>query len=338
MADVLFSKDIKNIIDNSDFSILGENVAIKVHFGERGCTTFMNPEIVKSVCDKITSLGKKVTLIECNVLYKGSRTNASDHIATAKEHGFDFAPIDILDGEQGDEFIEVPVKEGGAVEFAKIGAGLKKYDSLVSIAHFKGHVAAGYGAQFKTLGMGLGSRAGKLHMHANVGPFVTESACIGCEACVKACDFNAIDMVEEKAIINQDKCVGCAMCVAVCPTGAVAVPWGSNSSDELQKRIVDYTEAVLSIIPKDKSYFINIIEDITKDCDCVGSVQTPVMADIGITASTDIVALDYASMKLVLEAPDAKGFEDINDVDKSVQVDYAEKRGLGKKDYTLKEV
>ena len=127
MTNVYFSKTIKKIIDKIDYSHLGKNIAIKVHFGEKGCDTYINPEIVKSVYQKIASLGKKPTLIECNVLYKGSRTNSADHIKTAHNHGFGDMDIDILDGEKGEQFIEV--------DGCKLGAGLKKYDSLIVLSH-----------------------------------------------------------------------------------------------------------------------------------------------------------------------------------------------------------
>ncbi len=123
MDNAFFSKDFDEILERTDFSRLGKNVAIKVHFGERGCDTFASPEFAKKIYQKITSMGKKATLVECNVLYKVERTLASSHIKLAKEHGFGFAPIDILDGEFGQDFTEI--------NGCKIGAGIKKYDSMV---------------------------------------------------------------------------------------------------------------------------------------------------------------------------------------------------------------
>jgi uncharacterized Fe-S center protein len=121
MTKVYLSKQIDKIIDNIDFSKLGKKVAIKVHFGERGCITYINPKIVRKVYDKVKCLGKEATLVECNVLYKGSRVNSTEHIKTAKEHGFDM-PIEILDGEVGKDYVEL--------KGCKIGKGIKNYDSL----------------------------------------------------------------------------------------------------------------------------------------------------------------------------------------------------------------
>ena len=323
MVKVYFSKQIEKILEKIDYSKLGKNVAIKVHFGEKGCVTYMDPKIVKKIYDKIVSLGKKATLVECNVLYKGSRTNAKDHIATAKENGFDFAPIDILDGEDGSEYVEI--------KGCKIGKGIKKYDSLVVISHFKGHSMAGFGAAIKNVGMGLGSRAGKMHMHAEVHPQILAN-CTGCGICLKHCDFNAIQIVDGKAKIDSGKCAGCAMCVAVCPNDAASVAWQSETPKELQKKIALYTKAVLNQFPN--TLFINILQKITKECDCYDYVQKPMMPDVGFVYSDNIVAVDKASLDLANEFSEGE-FDKINEVDKNNQITFAEELNLGKSKYEL---
>jgi uncharacterized protein len=317
---MILKKDIEELLEEIDYSNLGNNVAIKVHFGEKGCVTYISPEIVKVIYDKVISLGKKAALVECNVLYKGSRTNASDHIKTAKEHGFNFAPIDILDGEMGDEELDIIVE--GLDKPAKIGKGLQKYDSMIVLTHFKGHLMAGYGGVFKNIGMGLGSRAGKLHMHSNLGPSVWRFKCTACGACFKHCNFNAITL-NPKAKIDKKKCVGCAMCISVCPVGAVKVPWLLGSSKELQKKIVAYSKAVFQIIPIEKCIFINALINITRNCDCMGIKQKPIMKDIGFVYDKDPVALDGYCLKLT------KGLR-VNFVKKR-QVEFAEFLGLGKR-------
>lgn len=322
---IYFSKEIEKILEKLDYSKLGKKVAIKVHFGEKGCKTYINPAIVKKVYDKIISLGKKATLIECNVLYKGSRTNSTDHIRTAKENGFDFAPIDILDGEDGSEFIEI--------NGCKIGKGIKKYDSLVVLSHFKGHEMAGFGGAIKNIGMGLGSRAGKLHMHASVHPKISEK-CIACGECIKHCPTKAItiDKKTKKAKIADKLCIGCAMCIAVCPNGAANVSWESRTHEDLQKNIANYTKAVLSLFPN--AIFINVLEKITPDCDCWGIIQKPVMDDVGILASTDIVAVDKASLDLANKFSSGK-FDKVNETNKENQIEIAKKLGLGSEEYEI---
>jgi len=331
MAKVYFSKDIDKILDSIDYSKLGKNVAIKVHFGEMGCVTYISPKLVKKVYDNIISLGKKATLVECNVLYRGSRTNRTDHIKTAISHGFDFAPIDILDGENGEDEIELAI-DNGTVKKVKLGAGLKKYDSMVVLTHFKGHIDAGYGGAFKNIGMGLASRSGKLKIHANTHPTINSAKCISCGKCIDNCNYNAISLVDGKAKINPKICIGCAMCIAVCPSGAAGVPWGSSSHSEVCKKIVDYTKGVMKLIPN--MVFINFLQNITKDCDCFGIVQTPIIPDIGVLYSEDIVAVDKASLDLVNSKSNGK-FDKINNIDKNLQIDYGYLKKMGDLNYEL---
>jgi len=170
---VYFATTINKIIEELDLESLGQKVGIKINFGEKGCITYLNPDMVREVYEAVINTGREAALIETNVLYKGERTHASTHTKLAKEHGFDFAPIDIVDGEDGDQFTEIELTEGIANP-VKIASNLKNYDSLVILSHFKGHIAAGFGGAFKNAGMGLGSRAGKLHMHASVSPSVDE--------------------------------------------------------------------------------------------------------------------------------------------------------------------
>lgn len=334
MAMVYFSKKIEEILDNLDFNRLGKKVAIKIHFGEKGCVTYINPELVKKVYNKIIQSGRQASLVETNVLYRGERTRTESHVRLAKEHGFDFAPIDILGGSSGEEFDEVEV--GGLVGTAKIAKGLKEYDSLIVLSHFKGHIAAGFGGAFKNIGMGLGSRRGKLHMHADVRPSINQN-CTGCENCFKNCDFDAIKIKDNKAEINPEKCVGCSMCIAVCAYGAVNIPWRDSRGEKVQKKIVDYTKGVFELIPKEKIVFINVLENITKDCDCMSHVQESIIEDIGILMSDDVVAIDKASLDLVNERSGGE-FDRLRDIDNYLQIGYASERGLGEKEYEIVEL
>jgi uncharacterized Fe-S center protein len=332
MEKIYFSKNIEEILEAINYSKLGDKVGIKIHFGEKGCSTYINPEIVKKVYEKVKKLGKQVSLIESNVLYRGSRTNSISHIKTAIEHGFDFG-IDILDGERGEDYIEVKLNEGEA-KIVKLGKGIKKYDSLIVLSHFKGHMMAGFGGAFKNMGMGIASRAGKLHMHSNIKPRVKEAICTACKVCIENCNAKAIKISPHngKARIDPKICEGCALCIAVCPNGAIAVPWHGATKEELCKKIVDYAEGVMKLFPE-KIIYINVLENITKDCDCMGAKQEPLMDDIGILLSYDPVAIDKASFDLAEKESKGK-FSEITKADET-QINYASEKKLGTKDYQI---
>ncbi len=47
--------------------------------------------------------------------------------------------------------------------------------------------------------------------------------CLGLGSCVNACMFDAIDIVDGVAVINEDKCTACGMCVASCPKAIIEI-------------------------------------------------------------------------------------------------------------------
>ena len=87
--------------------------------------------------------------------------------------------------------------------------------------------------------------------------------------------------------------------------------------------------------------YINVMNNMSVDCDCDSHPADPVLKDMGIMASLDPVALDKACLDKVFnhqstEGDDAKPLiERINRQHGTHIVDYAEKIGLGSKAYTL---
>ncbi|MFH0863001.1 MAG: DUF362 domain-containing protein [Candidatus Altiarchaeota archaeon] len=307
-------------------------VGFKVHFGEEGNKTHVKPEWLR---DAKTIFDRPV-FVECNVMYRGSRTRKADHVATAKRHGFGFIDIDILDGEMGEASMEVPVNVG-RTKAAKLGAGLEKYDRLVSVSHFKGHMATGFGGVLKNIGMGLGSRGGKMDMHSIISPIVNGAKCVACGTCVADCPVGAITL-GDVAAIDSGKCVGCAHCIAVCPRGALDIPW--NMSNEVNNVLMEkIAEYALAAVRGRRWWHMNFITDLTYDCDCMGTDQKPFMKDIGIVLSDDPVACDQAAFDLVKERSNGKDpFLKKHEIDGTHILEYAEKIGLGKRAYALKPV
>ena len=50
---------------------------------------------------------------------------------------------------------------------------------------------------------------------------VNTEECVGCETCVPVCPVEAISMVDEKAVIDQEICTACGTCIAECPVEAI---------------------------------------------------------------------------------------------------------------------
>ncbi len=147
----------------------GKFVAIKMHFGELGNLAYLRPNYAKAVADVVKELGGIPFLTDCNTLYPGSRKNALEHLECAQINGFNpqttGCQILIGDGLRGTDDVEVPVRNGEYCKTAYIGRAIMDADIVISLTHFKGHEATGFGGTLKNIGMGCGSRGGKMAQH-----------------------------------------------------------------------------------------------------------------------------------------------------------------------------
>lgn len=329
-------------------------VAVKLHFGEKGNTGYLNPLFVRSIVDQVKRLGGKPFLTDTNTLYAGSRTNSIDHLQTAIENGFAYAvtaaPLIIADGLDGKDYISVPVNLKYFKE-VKISSAVCHANVLLVLSHFKGHMLCGFGGVLKNLGMGCGSRAGKLAMHSDIAPLVRSERCTGCGQCADWCPGQAITLEDSKensktAVVDKKKCIGCGECTITCRTRAIDVRWKTEPS-VIQEKIVEYAAGALKN-KQGKAGFINFVINVSPDCDCTSWTDASIVRDIGILASTDPVALDMACVDLVnqekaLPGTALSGREDARDKFRAIfpginwqyQLDYAERIGLGTRNYEL---
>ena len=231
-----------------DIDFDGKFVAIKMHFGELGNFAFLRPNYVKAVADVIKELGGKPFLTDCNTLYPGSRKNAVDHLLNAEINGFNSVTtgchIIIADGLRGTDDIEVPVVNGEYCKIALIGRAVMDADVVISLNHFKGHECTGFGGAIKNLGMGCGSRAGKMNQHNDGTPQVDPSACRGCGRCARECGSDAISYGEDrKARIDPQICKGCGRCIVACAFDAIS-NINDSAGEMLCRKMAGYTQAV----------------------------------------------------------------------------------------------
>ncbi len=173
----------------------GKFVAIKMHFGELGNLAFLRPNYAKAVADMCKEQGGLPFLTDCNTLYPGSRKNALEHLDCANLNGFNTittgCQIIIGDGLRGTDGRGAGGKRR-IYETALIGRAIMDADIFISLTHFKGHEATGFGGTIKNIGMGCGSRAGKMKQHASGKPAINEDLCRGCRRCAKECGSDAI--------------------------------------------------------------------------------------------------------------------------------------------------
>lgn len=292
-------------IDQIDFK--DKFVAVKVHFGEVGNMAFLRHQYAKVLCDHIKARGGKPFLTDCNTLYVGYRNNALNHLDAAFINGYN--PLStgvhtiIADGLRGTDEREIPVAGGEYVKEAKIGAAVAEADVIVSLTHFKGHVNAGFGGALKNIGMGCGSKKGKMEMHSSGTPRIDGGKCIGCGMCVDHCANDGVHVVDGTAVIDEGHCVGCGYCIAYCPAGAIMTKW-DEAKPVMNKKIAEYTKAVLDGKP---SFHVSLVLDVSPDCDCERHNDVPVIPNVGMFASFDPVALDQACVDAANKQPVIQG-------------------------------
>jgi len=251
-------------------------VAIKLHMGEPGNQNYLRPELLRDLTDAVNG-----SFVDGNTAYGGLRGTTQSHLQAAKDHGFTYAPVDILDA---DGEIKLPIKGGTHLTEALLGSHIMDYDWIISVAHFKGHSMAGYGGTFKNLAIGIATPAGKRAIHSNAG-------------------------------------------------GAMF----SSSGEPFFEKVIEYNIALMNAKPG-KMLYINILNNLSVDCDCSARAAPPSMPDIGVLASLDPVALDKASLDMVYARPadERKALvERIESRGGTHQVIYAEKMGLGSQTYEL---
>jgi uncharacterized Fe-S center protein len=338
------TKEIQNAVLELFKKIQTENkiinfskpIPIKVHFGEDKNITYIQPKNFETLISylKKNSKSKKennVFYAETNVLYRGKRTTKDSHLALAKEHGFTQLPIQIADGEMGENYVEVNIEDAKPKHFKECKIGKVIFDSkqLIVLAHFKGHGLAGFGGALKQLSMGCAARGGKLAMHAQSKPIINPLECKKCHTCSKNCPVDACIIDNIVPHIDYSKCIGCAKCIAVCPYGAVKINWASTLPNDFYEKLAEYAYAAQK---GKKVVYINFMFNITKECDCIGSPQKVIAKDIGVLASIDPVALDTACRDLLYKNEKKKLFGGEH------ALEHAEKLGMGKQKYELIEL
>ena len=334
-----------------DIDFQDKFVAIKLHFGEPGNLAFLRPNWARTVADFVKERGGKPFLTDCNTLYVGGRKNALDHMDSAMLNGFNpmttGCQIIIGDGLKGSDEVEVPVVGGEYVKNAKIGRAVMDADVFISLTHFKGHEEAGFGGCLKNIGMGCGSRAGKMEQHNAGKPHVAQKHCIGCGQCRKICAHGAPMIENGKAHIDHDRCVGCGRWIAVCPKDAVRIDWDETTTN-LNCKIAEYTKAVVDGRP---CFHISLVIDVSPNCDCRSENDMAIVPNVGMFASFDPVALDMACVDAVnaqtplrgSAADDAHAKAHVHDHFQRLHPDtnwrscleHGEKIGIGTREYEL---
>ena len=313
----------------------GQIVGIKSTIGETKNRGYIKPELIKLVVDRLKNRGLKPFVFDTNVIYKGMRMNAVDHLNSAYEKGFVpeclGCPFIIADGVFGNDsrVIKINLKNLKEIRVPSLTSIL---DNLVVLSHITGHMLTGYAASIKNVGMGMASRAGKQIQHSSVKPRIIKNKCTLCGCCIDTCPAGAISKKKDKAYIDSSLCQGCGECISACKFDAIQINWQENNNIFME-RITEYAWGILSRIKK--RIFFNFAFDITKECDCLAGDDPKIIQDVGIFVSSDILAVDKACFDTLINQ-NSDIFAKYQKTHAHLhQFNYAQEIGLGSLDYEL---
>ncbi len=294
-AKVYFSKEITPEKVVEMYNALGVElpgkVAVKVHSGEKGNQNFLHPEFWRPMVEAVHG-----TIVECNTAYGdasgGVRDHTESHLQLLEDHGWNkYFTVDLMDAEGPD--VVWPIPGGKVLKENHLGKNIKNYDSMLVLAHFKGHPMGGYGGARKQLAIGCASRAGKALIHS----------------AGKTDDRFATWQQHADSVVFPEAMADAAFSVAEHFKGKIA--------------------------------FINVMKNLSVDCDCCAVAEDPCMKDIGILASLDPVAIDQACIDLVMgsDDPGKEHFmERVNSRNGIHTIEAAADLGFGTREYELIEL
>jgi hypothetical protein len=153
-------------------------------------------------------------------------------------------------------------------------------------------------------------------------------------------EFVFLDFGEPKLLfyLNYLALMGLGVFVAHYGAKALTVLGGDQDSflramGEAGKSVSDYLGSGERIV------YVNVMNRLSVDCDCVGNPAEPDIHDIGILASTDPVALDQACIDLIYEAEGNEALvRRIEGRNGLLTLEHAEKVGLGSRTYALVDI
>jgi uncharacterized protein len=292
----------------------GMKVAVKLHMGEM--KGMFSPDIAKRSIAVLKKLGCEPFLFDTVVLYPGPRHFRASYKILAAAHGFSEAkmgcPVVI-----SDDYVHAKTDHMD-VEVSKEMASA---DAMLVLTHFKGHAAASFGGAIKNLAMGCASPKSKKDQHKMGMPTVNDN-CIACGICETVCPFGAMK-VDAKARIKASSCFGCDNCFYACQNKALDV---NVTFDTL---LAESAFAAIHAMDGKPIYYVNDVRSITKECDCFPDPGDMIASDVGVLLSGDIVAIDKASIDLVIKQEGKNIFEEVHHHNPYIVIKEAERLGIG---------
>jgi uncharacterized Fe-S center protein len=332
------------LLDETELSgkVKGKHVAVKMHVGRGIGFTTIHPLFVKKLVDKLKSWGAEVYVTDQDV--SGARVRGY----TEELLG---CPILEACGATK-KYVYYKDANFKGLKNVDVGGYIHDAEFMIDLSHVKGHGACAYGGACKNIAMGCVTDRTRQQIHGLEGGLAwDESKCTHCGQCIQGCNHDANKFTDDgKYEVFFHHCTLCQHCVKVCPTGAITLD--GNYYTDFQTGMAVATRTVLDCIGLENVYYINFLTSITALCDCWGFTTPSLVPDIGVMASSDMVAVERASIDAIkIENLNPAGvpmghtmsgsghlFEQLHGKSPYIQLDELVKVGLGSQEYTLEEV
>ena len=330
----------------------GEWVAVKIHFGSEGAHRIVRPIFLRKVVDGLKGVGTKPFVTD-TVRIKGL-----DYLEVANQNGINHlsvgAPVVLADGLYGND--NIMVKAGEILGEIAVASVIYDVPAMVVCSHVKGHIQAGYGGAIKNVAMGgvsskhreCGWKCGRGAMHTTGEGMLSwdKEKCELCYQCMEICPLDVIKFENDELKWDGNECWRCGRCERVCQSGAVSLP---GNDKRFMCSLAEAANVVLGTFKPGKVIYINFLTEIQPECDCMPVADVPVIQDLGILVSDDIVAVEQATVDMLMKAfPLPQSASDEKVIVKGedilfklsekpywIQIEETERLGLGNRQYEI---
>jgi len=330
-----------------------EIVVIKMHTGNNIGYSTIHPVFVRRLVQAVKDGGGKPFIADVNWDVAGAETRGY----TQETIG---CPIYPAAGPDEKYFYEYD-KAYKSIQKWKLAGMIHDATFLINFSHVKGHPSCGFGAAFKNLALGCmaGETRGDMHRTMHFDQYWFPEKCSDPEIMNKiaaSCPFEAI-VVDKKhpdhMHLHMEQCNQCGRCLKVAPPGSLKIdPVNFHS---FQEACAISTGITLSTFDPKKITHLSLATHMTPVCDCFGFTSMPILPDVGIFGSDDIIAIERAvldstagmriieeNLPLAMEIHTRSGhpFQQLHGPlkDPYLVTEYGEKLGLGSRDFELVDV